>query len=71
MANIYVDNHLAYLMKNQKVVTLLSEREGTLREQFLNHINMRVNKAYPEKEFASESGSIPSTIRDQAMHATN
>eukprot|EP00973_Karenia_brevis_P068485 9524636-Karenia_brevis.AAC.1 len=32
---------------------------------------MRVNQAYPEKEFASESGSIPSAIRDQAMHATN
>eukprot|EP00973_Karenia_brevis_P015265 2086827-Karenia_brevis.AAC.1 len=58
-------------MKNQKVVTLLSERKGTLREQIVNHINMRVKQAYPDQEFASESGSIPSTIRDQAMRATN
>eukprot|EP00973_Karenia_brevis_P003069 420990-Karenia_brevis.AAC.1 len=71
MASIYVDNHLADLMTNQKVVALLSERKGTLREQFVNHINMRVNQAYPDLEFASESGAIPSTIRDPAMHATN
>eukprot|EP00973_Karenia_brevis_P022622 3113463-Karenia_brevis.AAC.1 len=52
MASIYADKHLSDLMKNQKVVTLLSERKGTLREQFLKHINIRVNQAYPEKEFA-------------------
>eukprot|EP00973_Karenia_brevis_P076108 10571929-Karenia_brevis.AAC.1 len=52
MANIYVDNYLADRMKNQKVVTLLSERKGTLREQFVSHINMRVNQAYPDPEFA-------------------
>eukprot|EP00973_Karenia_brevis_P093718 12418761-Karenia_brevis.AAC.1 len=70
MASIYADNHLADLMQNQKVVTLLSERKGTLGEQFVNHISMRVNQAYPNPEFAMESGAIPSTIRDQAMHAT-
>eukprot|EP00973_Karenia_brevis_P018677 2560684-Karenia_brevis.AAC.1 len=40
MASIYVDRHLADLMKNPKVVTPLSERRGTLREQFVNHFNI-------------------------------
>eukprot|EP00973_Karenia_brevis_P084984 11792340-Karenia_brevis.AAC.1 len=57
-------------MKHQKVVTVMSERKGTLREQFVNHINIRVDQAYPEKEFASESGSVPNAIREQAIHAT-
>eukprot|EP00973_Karenia_brevis_P078406 10885811-Karenia_brevis.AAC.1 len=35
----------------------------------MDHINIRVNQAYPEKDFQTDAGAIPQTIRHQAMHA--
>eukprot|EP00973_Karenia_brevis_P062279 8662310-Karenia_brevis.AAC.1 len=68
MASIYVDNHLAGSMKNQEVVTLLSERKGPLREQIVKNINIRVNQAHREKEFANMTCMMENKAKVTMVH---
>eukprot|EP00973_Karenia_brevis_P013608 1846726-Karenia_brevis.AAC.1 len=68
MASIYIDYHLSDLMmKKDKVVKLLVARQGSLRQQLMEHINIDVDEAYPPEKFATDSGAIPESIRSQDM----
>ena len=63
MANLYVDNHLAELMSRASVVKLLVARRGDLRQQFREHIELRVDAAYPANQHGDEEGSVPERMR--------
>ena len=63
MANLYVDNHLAELISRASVVKLLAARRGDLRQQFREHIELRVDAAYPANQHGDEEGSVPERMR--------
>ncbi len=63
MANLYVENQLADLLREDSVIKLLAERRGDLRDQFREHIALRVEAENPDAEHGGEDGAVPQRIR--------
>ena len=63
MANLYVEDQLADLLREDSVIKLLAERRGDLRQQFRGHIALRVEAEYPDAEHGGEDGAVPQRIR--------
>ena len=69
MANIYIENHYADLVKKQSVIKLLAARDGDLKQRFKEHINNRVDDKYPPNTYDTSDGCVPESIRVQTQAA--
>ena len=56
-------------MAKDSVVKLLSVRQGSLRQQFEEHIQQRVDAEYPLAEHGSDAGAVPERLRAHVSDA--
>ena len=69
MAKLYIDSHLSELVAKVSVVKLLSPRRTNLREQFSEHIDMKVDADFPLSDHGTSEGCIPAVLKTSITEA--
>ena len=69
MARVYIQNQLAELMQSHLAVKLLVPTTGNLQDDFLRHIDFRVNSEYPTHLHGRADGAMPDTISKALQEA--
>ena len=69
MAKLYIDSHLSELIGKASVVKLLSQGRTNLREQFVEHIDMKVDADFPLRDHGTSEGCIPALLKASITEA--
>ena len=69
MAKLYIDSQLNDLISRDVVVKLLAQRRSNLRDQFRDHIDLKVDADYPMCDHGTPDGSIPALLRSTISEA--